>query len=173
MPKKYFLSGDCCQLFRLCTFWENAVINNFRDHREGLLKALNHPGLPLHNNDSERDIRGMVKFRNVSGSTKSAEGQTFRDALMTLKQTCFRLGRSFWEYLEGWFQGVVVDLAQCVRERYRMPSTAPPWWTCGMDKLLEDLWQRRTPFFSMPTSLTVKATCWHRGKWGTLFAIGF
>ena len=103
-----------------------AVINNFRDHREGLLKALDHPGLPLHNNDSERDIRGMVKFRNVSGSTKSAEGQAFRDALMTLKQTCFRLGRSFWEYLEGWFQGVVVDLAQCVRERYRMPSTAPP-----------------------------------------------
>lgn len=77
-------------------------------------------------NDSERDIRGMVKFRNVSGSTKSSEGQEFRDALMTLKQTCFRLGRSFWEYLEGWFQGEVVDLAQCVRERYRTPTTAPP-----------------------------------------------
>jgi len=102
-----------------------AVINNFRTHREGLLKALDHPGLPLHNNDSERDIRGMVKFRNVSGSTKSTEGQAFRDALMTLKQTCFRLGRSFWEYLEGWFQGELIDLAQCVRESYRMPTTAP------------------------------------------------
>jgi hypothetical protein len=103
-----------------------AVIDNFRTYREGLLKALDHPGLPLHNNDSERDIRSMVKFRNISGSTKSADGQTFRDALMTLKQTCFRLGLSFWEYLEGWFQGAEVDLAQCVRERYRMPSTAPP-----------------------------------------------
>jgi hypothetical protein len=103
-----------------------AVIDNFRIYREGLLKALDHPGLPLHNNDSERDIRGMVKFRNVSGSTKSALGQAFRDGLMTLKQTCFRLGRSFWEYLQGWFQRAPIDLAQCVRERYRATSTAPP-----------------------------------------------
>lgn len=103
-----------------------AVIDNFRIYREGLLKALEHPGLPLHNNDSERDIRGMVKFRNVSGSTKSAAGQAFRDGLLTLKQTCFRLGQSFWEYLQAWFQRAPVDLAQCVRERYRVTFPAPP-----------------------------------------------
>jgi hypothetical protein len=103
-----------------------AVIKNFKAHREGLLKALDRPGLPLHNNDSERDIRGMVKFRNVSGSTKSVGGQMFRDGLMTLKQTCFRLGRSFWDYLQGVFQGEPVDLAQCIRERYRATSSAPP-----------------------------------------------
>lgn len=102
-----------------------AVINNFKEYREGLLKALDHPGLPLHNNDSERDIRGMVKFRNVSGSTKSSEGQIFRDGLMTIKQTCFRLGQSFWEYLQRWFQSDPIDLAQCVRVRYRAASTAP------------------------------------------------
>jgi hypothetical protein len=94
------------------------VINNFRVYREEMLKALDHPGLPLHNNDSERDIRGMVKFRNISGSTKSIKGQIFRDSLMTLKQTCFRLGQSFWEYLNKWFQKEPIDLAQCVRERY-------------------------------------------------------
>jgi hypothetical protein len=102
------------------------VINNFRSYRDGLLKALDHPGLPLHNNDSERDIRGMVKFRKVSGSTKSHIGKTFRDALMTLKQTCFRLGRSFLEYLTRLFQGAPLDLAQCVREQYRMLSRSPP-----------------------------------------------
>lgn len=96
-----------------------AVIDAFKDCREEMLKALDHPGLPLHNNDSERDIRGMVKFRNVSGSTKSEEGRNFRDGLMTLKQTCFRLGKSFWEYLKGWFRGEPIGLAECIRERYR------------------------------------------------------
>ena len=103
-----------------------AVIDNFRKYKEGLLKALDHPGLPLHNNDSERDIRGMVKFRKVSGSTKSQEGQMFRDGLMTLKQTCYRLGRSFWDFLRAWFQGNPIDLAICVREMYRAASPAPP-----------------------------------------------
>lgn len=96
-----------------------AVLKTFREYREELLKALDHPGLPLHNNDSERDIRGMVKFRNISGSTKSEEGRAFRDGLMTLKQTCFRLGKNFWEYLKAWFRREPIDLAQCVRERYQ------------------------------------------------------
>jgi hypothetical protein len=50
------------------------VIQNedFRTYREGLLKALDHPGLPLHNNDSERDIQGIdfksafhLKFKHL------------------------------------------------------------------------------------------------------------
>jgi hypothetical protein len=49
----------------------NEVIASFVKYRQEMLKALDHPGLPLHNNDSERDIRGVVKRRNISGSTKS------------------------------------------------------------------------------------------------------
>jgi Transposase IS66 family len=41
----------------------NAVIASFASYREEMLKALDHPGLPLHNNDSERDIRGVAKRR--------------------------------------------------------------------------------------------------------------
>ena len=99
------------------------VLDNFKEYREELLKALDHPGLPLHNNDSERDIRTIVKLRNISGSTKSALGQIFRDGLMTLKQTCFRLGLSFWNYLNAWFRRKPPDLAECIRERYQIPST--------------------------------------------------
>jgi hypothetical protein len=95
------------------------VIENFRKYREEMLKALDHPGLPLHNNDSERDIRGFVKRRKISGSTKSEQGKKFRDALASVKQTCFRLGLSFWEYTSSWFKGKPPDLAQFVRERYR------------------------------------------------------
>src|ERR1700722_18982930 len=38
----------------------NTVIANFSTYRDELLKALEHPGLPLHNNDSERDIRPVA-----------------------------------------------------------------------------------------------------------------
>ena len=97
----------------------NAVIANFAEYREGMLKALDHPGLPLHNNDSERDIRGVAKRRNISGSTKSILGRKFRDALLTLKQTCFRVRYNFWDYLQLWFMGDPPDLATFVRNKYR------------------------------------------------------
>lgn len=98
----------------------NEVIHNFHVYRDEMLKALDHPGLPLHNNDSERDIRGVAKRRNISGSTKSEQGRTFRDSLMTLKQTCFRLGCNFWEYLQLWFKGDPPDLPSLIRSRYQM-----------------------------------------------------
>lgn len=102
-----------------------AVLDAFKEHREGMLKALDHPGLPLHNNDSERDIRGMVKFRNISGSTKSEDGRIFRDGLMTLKQTCYRLGENFWSYLKSWFRREPIDLAACIRQRYQAAAALP------------------------------------------------
>lgn len=82
----------------------NAVIGSFTTYREEMLKALDHPGLPLNNNDSEGDIRVVAKTRNISGSTKSEEGKAFRDGLITLKQTCARLGISFMGYMKSWFK---------------------------------------------------------------------
>ena len=101
----------------------NAVINNFATYREEMLKALDHPGLPPHNNDSEQDIRGVAKRRNISGSTKSDLGRKFRDGLLSLKQTCFRLGYNFWDYLQRWHKGHPPNLADLVRNRYRMMAT--------------------------------------------------
>ena len=104
----------------------NGVIASFARYREEMLKALDHPGLPLHNNDSERDIRGVAKRRNISGSTKSKEGRAFRDGLMTLKQTCARLGISFWGYLTGWFKREPVNLAEMIRANYRAAVAMKP-----------------------------------------------
>ncbi len=103
----------------------NAVITSFAEYREEMLKALDHPGLPLHNNDSERDIRGVAKRRNISGTTKSEKGRKFRDGLLTLKQTCSRLGLSFWGYLTDWFKQQPFDLAGAVREKYRAATPEP------------------------------------------------
>jgi len=104
----------------------NEVIASFARYREEMLKALDHPGLPLHNNDSERDIRGVAKRRNVSGTTKSEEGRKFRDGLLTLKQTCARLGISFWGYLTERFRGQHLDLAEVVRQKYRTAAVSVP-----------------------------------------------
>jgi hypothetical protein len=100
----------------------NTVIKSFREYREEMLKALDHPGLPLHNNESEGDLRTFVKRRKISGSTKSEKGKKFRDSLATLKQTCFRLGLSFWKYSSLWFREKPPDLAQLVRDHYQAAS---------------------------------------------------
>lgn len=102
----------------------NEVIASFARYREELLKALDYPELPLHNNDSERDIRGVAKRRNISGSTKSEEGKAFRDGLMTLQQTCARLGISFVVFLERWFLKVPVDLSEIIRNKYQSSVAA-------------------------------------------------
>jgi hypothetical protein len=108
------------ELVKMTTISEeiNAVLHNFAIYREEMLKALEHPGLPPHNNDSEGDIRGVAKRRNISGSTKSDLGRKFRDGLLTIKQTCYRVEYSFWEFMQRWFRGDPPDLAELVRNRY-------------------------------------------------------
>lgn len=82
---------------------ESKAINNLMENtlsrREGLLRVLDYPGLSLHNNDSERDIREYVKKRKVSGSTRSLLGRKARDTFASLKKTCKKLGVCFWDYL--------------------------------------------------------------------------
>jgi len=64
-----------------------------------LLLVLDRPDIPLHNNESERDIREYVKRRKVSGGTRSDPGRKSRDTFTSLKKTCRKLGISFWKYL--------------------------------------------------------------------------
>ena len=77
----------------------NDLLKNTLSRREGLLRVLDYPGLPLHNNDSERDIREYVKKRKISGSTRSKLGRKARDTFASLKKTCKKLGVCFWDYL--------------------------------------------------------------------------
>lgn len=97
----------------------HAVIANFAEHQGETLKALDHPGLPLHNNDTERDIREVAKSHNISESIKSILGKKSRDALLALKQTRFRIRYNFWDYLHLWFKGNPPDLADLARKKYR------------------------------------------------------
>jgi hypothetical protein len=64
-----------------------------------LLMVLERPGIPLHTNGSENDIRCQVTRRKISGGTRSDPGRDCRDAFLGLAKTCAKLGISFWDYL--------------------------------------------------------------------------
>ncbi len=88
-------------IFTQTTVFEplNQVLGRLWRRKSELLKVLDRPDLPIHNNASEQDIREFVKKRKISGSTRSDEGRRCRDTFASLKKTCRKLGVSFWEYL--------------------------------------------------------------------------
>src|ERR671915_1469134 len=77
----------------------NQVLQRLHRNKSELLLVLERPEVPLHTNDSERDIRDYVKKRKVSGGTRSDLGRRGRDPFASLKKTCRKLGGSFWEFL--------------------------------------------------------------------------
>nr|WP_246091969.1 hypothetical protein [Rhizobium smilacinae] len=48
---------------------------------------------------TERDLRGFVIKRKISGGTVSRNGRQARDSMLGLMKTCQKLGLSFWHYL--------------------------------------------------------------------------
>jgi hypothetical protein len=96
-----------------------SALKEMRDHKPDLLRVLERPEVPLHNNGTESIIRGYVKTRKISGSTRSAAGRRCRDTFASLKKTCRKLGVSFWEYLKDRLAGLgrIPRLAALIRER--------------------------------------------------------
>jgi hypothetical protein len=78
----------------------NQVLKKMGENQYELLRVLDKPHLPLHNNLSESDIRDFVKKRKISGSTRSDAGRKARDTFASLKKTCRKHGISFWDYLK-------------------------------------------------------------------------
>ena len=97
----------------------NNVLNEMREHQPDLLRVLERPAVPLHNNASESDIRDYVKKRKISGSTRSDDGRRCRDTFASLKKTCRKLGIRFWDYLRDRIRGLgtIPRLADLIRQR--------------------------------------------------------
>jgi hypothetical protein len=104
----------------------DGVLKEIRDHKADLLRVLQRPEVPLHNNAEESDIREYVKKRKISGGTRSAAGRRCRDTFTSLKKTCRKLGVNFWAYLQDRLRrlGKIPRLADLIRERAAM-SRAP------------------------------------------------
>jgi hypothetical protein len=97
----------------------DGVLKEMRDHRADLLRVLQQPVVPLHNNGAESDIRDYVKKRKISGSTRSAAGRRARDTFASIKKTCRKLGVKFWDYLQDRVGGLnrIPRLAELIRQR--------------------------------------------------------
>jgi len=95
------------------------VLHDMREHKPYLLRILERPEVPLHNNGTESDIRDYVKKRKISGSTRSDEGRRCRDTFASLKKTCRKLGVRFWDYLLDRVRGLgtIPRLANLIRQR--------------------------------------------------------
>ncbi|HWM67646.1 MAG TPA: transposase [Steroidobacteraceae bacterium] len=103
-PRKRFQRGlarGFDELFTQKTRYQglNELLKRLRQNKEELLRVLQRPEIPLHTNDSERDVRDYVKKRKVSGGTRSDLGRRCRDTFISLKKTCRKLGVSFGDYL--------------------------------------------------------------------------
>jgi Transposase IS66 family len=109
------------QIFTQRTSFEtlNRTLKRLHGHKEKLLLVLQRPDIPLHTNGSENDIRGYVKWRKVSGGTRSDLGRRCRDSFASLKKTCRKLGISFWDYLADRIErkGDIPPLPEIIRQR--------------------------------------------------------
>jgi hypothetical protein len=70
-----------------------------RQKRQSLLRVLEHPELPLHNNPAELGARQRVRKRDISFGPRSEAGMTAWDTFQTLADTARKLGVNIYHYL--------------------------------------------------------------------------
>jgi hypothetical protein len=99
----------------------DGVLKEMRDHQADLLRVLERPEVPLHNNAMESDIREFVKRRKLSGGTRNEAGRRCRDTFASLKKTCRKLGVRFWDYLQDRVRGLgqIPRLAELIGQKAR------------------------------------------------------
>ena len=99
----------------------DSVLREMRAHRADLLRVLERPEVPLHNNAMESDIREFVKRRKLSGGTRNEAGRRCRDTFASLKKTCRKLGVRFWDFLQDRVRGLgqIPRLAELIRQKAR------------------------------------------------------
>jgi hypothetical protein len=104
----------------------DGVLKQMRDQRADLLRVLERPEVPLHNNTMESDIREFVKRRKISGGTRNDVGRRCRDTFASLKKTCRKLGLRFWDYLQDRVRGLgkIPRLAELIRQKARQTPAA-------------------------------------------------
>lgn len=100
-----------------------------RAKKESLLLVLDHPEIPLHNNESELGARWVVRQRDVSFGTRSAEGTRARDTFLTLVATAKKLGVSFYQYVYDRISGAhqMPSLADVIREKAKQLNLRASW----------------------------------------------
>jgi hypothetical protein len=83
--------------------WNSFMINHCRKNtlsrKENLLSFLDQYEIPIHNNQTESDIREKVVRRKISGGHKNERGAAAGNLWISLYQTTRKNGISFFKYL--------------------------------------------------------------------------
>ena len=106
----------------------NHQLEKTHKKKQELLRVLQRPETPLHNNSSETDARTAKIKLKISGGTRSDEGQRARDTFLSLQQTCLKLSINFIDFLRDRVRGlyVIPRLAMIIRERALAAVSDPP-----------------------------------------------
>jgi hypothetical protein len=103
----------------------NAALARMAGNKADLLRVLERPDLPLHNNTPERDFRDWATKRKISAGTRGELGKRCRDTFMSLKSTCKKLGLRFCNYLQDRLLGAgkIPSLPELVRQKAAASAT--------------------------------------------------
>jgi hypothetical protein len=106
----------------------NRQLEKTFEKKQELLRVLERPETPLHNNSSETCARASKIKLKISGGTRSELGQKIRDTFLSLKQTCLKLGINFMSFLQDRVRGqyVIPRLVTVIRERALVTASDPP-----------------------------------------------
>ena len=103
------------------------VLAAIHKKKSKLLKLLDRPFIPLHNNASEQSLRDLVIKRKISGGSKSDWGKKARDIANTLIQTCYKQGIAFWDFILDRisFQNKIAQLSDLIRAKAKTAAAGP------------------------------------------------
>lgn len=109
------LSVKFDQLFSTCTGYNDLDdrILKTKAKKDELLLVVKYPEIPLHNNAAELAARVIARKRDVSLHTMTEEGTKANDTLLSIVETCKKLGINPFRY--------IVDR---ISKKYQMPSLA-------------------------------------------------
>lgn len=95
------------ELFATITDYEdlNDRIAKTRAKKTKLLRVLELPQLPLHNNAAELGARKQARARDISFQTRNEKGTKIKDSFMSLAETAKKLGVSFYDYVHDRVSG--------------------------------------------------------------------
>lgn len=123
------LSAEFDQLFSTRTGYADLDerIAKTRAKKEYLLTVLEHPEVPLHNNESELGARVSARRRDVSLQTKNTRGTRAMDTYTTIVETAKKLSVSGYHYIYDRIARLnrFPSLAALIRARAHSPPDEP------------------------------------------------
>ena len=125
--EKEKLENEFDELFSTKTGYEelDKRIALTKEKKEELLLVLRFPEVPLHNNPAELALRELVVKRKISNGTRSEDGKTAWENIMSLLDTCRKLGVSFFDYIRDIFSGkyAMTRLGYLISQNISLKST--------------------------------------------------